>query len=169
MAKRVITKIGDIFSVPINKKEKKYMQLIAFDLAQLNSDTIRAFNRIYSIDENPSQEEIINDKIDFYAHCVTKFGIKLNLWEQIGNNLNIGNIKDPIFKSTDDYGYKENEQPVKVSHNWYVWRINDKNRTKVGRLEGENRNAEIGLIVNPNDILDRIKTGQYKFFYPDFE
>ncbi|MDC8098669.1 Imm26 family immunity protein [Chryseobacterium rhizosphaerae] len=169
MAKRVITKIGDIFSVPINEKEKKYMQLIAFDLAQLNSDTIRAFKRIYSIDENPSKEEIINDKIDFYAHCVTKFGIKLNLWEQIGNSLNIGNIKDPIFKSTDDYGYKENEQPVKVSYNWYVWRINDKNRTKVGRLEGENRNAEIGLIVNPYDILDRIKTGQYNFFYPDFE
>jgi hypothetical protein len=35
MAKRVITKIGDVFSAPINEHEKKYFQLIAFDLTQL--------------------------------------------------------------------------------------------------------------------------------------
>ncbi len=169
MAKRVNTKIGDIFSVSINETEKRYMQLVAFDLTQLNSDVVRAFKKIYPIGANPSSNEIINDEIFFYAHCVTKFGIKLNLWEKIGQNLNVGNINNIIFKGTSDYGRKAGEEPIRISNNWYVWRINDDKFTKVGKLEGENRNAEIGLVVNPYDIVDRIRTGKYNFFYPDFE
>lgn len=169
MAKRVVTKKGDIFSVPINEKEKRYMQLIAFDLTQLNSDVVRVFKKIYPIDAQPSSEEIINDEIFFYAHCVTKFGIKLNLWEKVGKNINLGNIKNIIFKGTSDYGHKQGEEPIKVSNKWYIWRINDEDTTRVGKLEGENRKAEIGLVVNPYDIVKRAKTGKYDFFYPDFE
>ena len=41
--------------------------------------------------------------------------------------------------------------------------------TSVGELEGENRKAEIGVAVNPFDIVQRIKTGYYDFVYPQFE
>ena len=41
--------------------------------------------------------------------------------------------------------------------------------TYVGELEGENRKAEIGVVVNPFDIVKRIKTGYYDFVYPQFE
>ena len=41
--------------------------------------------------------------------------------------------------------------------------------TSVGELEGENRKAEIGVAVNPFDIVQRIKTGHYDFVYPQFE
>lgn len=169
MAKRVITKIGDVFSVPINETEKRYMQLIAFDLTQLNSDVVRAFKKVYPINENPSVEEVINDEIFFHAHCVTKFGVQLDLWEKVGKNLNIGNINNIIFKGTSEYARKEGEDPILISDKWYIWRINDEKFTRVGKLEGENRKAEIGLIVNPYDILERMKTGNYGFFYPDFE
>jgi len=47
MAKRLKTKIGDVFSVPINEEEKRYMQLIAFDLTQLNSDVVRILKKIF--------------------------------------------------------------------------------------------------------------------------
>ncbi|SDM14575.1 hypothetical protein [Chryseobacterium taihuense] len=168
MARKLKTKIGDVFSVPINDEEKRYMQLIAFDLTQLNSDVIRAFKKTYSINDKPILEEVIKDEIFFYAHCVTKFGIKLNLWEKVGNIENIGNIKDVIFKSTNDYGHKKGEEPIKVSNDWYIWHISE-DRIRVGKLDGNNRNAEIGLVVNPYDIVDRMKTGKYNFFYPDFE
>lgn len=169
MAKRVVTKIGDIFSIPINENEKRYMQLIAFDLNQLNSDVIRAFKKVYSKEAHPSMEEIVNDEIYFYAHCVTKAGIKLNLWEKIGTHINVGDIRNPIFKSTNDFGKKVNNQLIQVSHEWYIWRINDEDRKNVGKLVGENQKAEIGLIVNPYDIVDRMVTGSYNFFYPSFE
>lgn len=169
MAKRIITKIGDIFSVPISDTEKRYIQLIAFDLTQLNSDVVRAFKKSYSINEESKLEDIVADEILFYAHCVTKFGVKLNLWDKVGNIKNVGNIRDALFRGTSEYARKANEEPIKTSDKWYVWRINDNDFTRVGKLKGENRNAEIGLIVNPNDIVDRIRTGKYNFFYPDFE
>ena len=77
--KRVRTKIGDVFSVKVSENEKKYFQLIAFDLTQLNSDVIRAFKKVYGIEEQPPLAEIVNGEVEFYAHCVTKWGVKLSL------------------------------------------------------------------------------------------
>jgi hypothetical protein len=165
---RANTKIGDIFSVKIDDNHKKYFQLIAFDSTQLNSDVIRAFKTTYDINANPNLSEIIKDETEFYTHCVTKFGIKFSLWEKIGNNLDVGDIRKVLFRGSNDSGCKPGEQ-VKISTNWYVWQINDADFTRVGKLEGENRKAEIGVVVNPYDVLDRIKTGKFNFFYPGFE
>ncbi len=164
---RVNTKIGDIFSINLDERDKKYFQLIAFDLTQLNSDVIRAFKKTYPINATPDLSEVIKDEVEFYAHCVTKFGLKMNLWEKVGNIADVGKL-DVIFRDTNDAGTKPGEQ-VKVSQKWYVWRIGDADFTRVGKLVGENRNAEIGIIVNPYDIADRIKTGKYNFFYPSYE
>lgn len=49
-----------------------------------------------------------------------------------------------------------------------MWHINEK-FTRVGKLTGKNREAEIGIVVTPDDVVDRVKTGKYNFFYPDFE
>lgn len=163
------TKIGDILSVKLAENKKKYFQLIAFDLTQLNSDVIRAFDREYTMEESPLVTEIINDKVNFYAHCVTKFGIKFGLWEKVGNTPEVGKLDHILFRGSSDSGHKVGDEPVKVSSRWYIWRINDKDFTVVGKLKGENRQAEIGVVVNPHDIVDRMKTGKYNFFYPGFE
>jgi hypothetical protein len=166
---RTNTKIGDVFAVKIDDIGKKYFQYIANDLTQLNSDVIRAFKKIYSVDANPELPEIINGEVEFYAHCVTKFGIKMNLWEKVGNIPDIGDFGQILFRATNDYGHKLGEEPIKISKKWHVWRINDSDFTRVGELKGENQKSEIGIVVNPYDILDRIKTGKYNFLYPDFE
>lgn len=166
---RVYTKIGDVFSVKIDENHEKFFQLIAFDLTQLNSDVIRSFKKIYTIDEKANLSEIVNGEVEFYAHCVTKWGVKMNLWEKVGNNKEIGALEHILFRDTNDYGCKVGEEPVKISSKWYVWHINDENFTRVGKLVGENRNAEIGVVVNPYDIVARIKTGKYNFIYPSFE
>ncbi|CAA7386072.1 hypothetical protein [Chryseobacterium fistulae] len=169
MAKRIHTKIGDVFSVKIDEGNKKYFQLIAYDLTQLNSDVIRVFSKVFPINSDPDLLEIINGNVDFHAHCVTKFGVKLDLWKKIGNTPNIDDISNVLFRDTDDYGSGPDEEPVKVSNNWFIWHINDENFTQIGKLEGENRKAEIGIVVNPYDIIDRIKTGKYNFLYPGLE
>ena len=167
MMKRVITKIGDMFSVKIDENSKKYFQLIAFDLTQLNSDVIRAFKKIYPIDSNSDLSEIVNDEVGFYAHCVTKAGIKMNLWEKVGKSQDIGNTSQILFRGSRDSGTWINNEPVKISDKWYIWHINDEKFTRVGKLVGENRKAEIGVVVNPYDIVERIKTGKYSFFIRD--
>ena len=88
---------------------------------------------------------------------------------KVGNIAEVGITSNIIFRNTSDYGAKVGEEPTKISNNWHVWRINDKDFTTVGKLQGENRKAEIGVVVNPYDVIERIKTGKYIFFYPGFE
>lgn len=166
---RVVTKIGDVFSVNLDENTKKYFQLIAFDLTQLNSDVIRAFGKTYSINDNPELSDIINDDIDFYAHCVTKLGVKLGLWNQVGNLKTVGDIKDILFRDTNDYGMKVNGKPLGFSDKWYIWRIGDRDFTRVGKLTGVNRKAEIGIVINPLGIIEKMKGNKYPINYPDFE
>jgi hypothetical protein len=165
---RVNTKVGDVFSVKIDENSKKYIQLIAFDLTQLNSDVIRAFKQAYPINENPDLSEIVSGEVEFYAHCVTKLGLKMDLWEKIGNSNAIGNTNQILFRDTSDYGKWIGEEPIRISEKWYIWNINEKFRD-VGKLTGENRKAEIGVVINPYSIAHRIKTGEYDFLYPKYE
>lgn len=166
---RVYTKIGDVFSVKIDETSKKYFQLIAYDLTQLNSDVIRAFKTVYPADLTPDLSEIVEGEVEFYAHCVTRSGVKWGLWEKVGSNKNIGETNHILFRNTEDCGKRVGGELVKISSDWYIWHINDADFTDVGKLKGENRKAEIGVVVNPYDIVDRITTGKYNFFYPGFE
>ena len=156
------TKLGDVFWVKIDSNNKKYFQYIISDLSQLNSDVIRAFKKIYPIDINPELTEIVNDEVEFYAHCVTKFGIKLGYWKKVGNIVDVGDFKKVLFRSSGD-----NPQTL-ISENWWVWKINE-DQKKVGKLIGENRKAEIGSVMPPDSIVHRIQTGNYDFVYPNYE
>ena len=160
---RANTKIGDVFSVKINDSSKKYFQYIVSDLTQLNSDVIRAFKKVHPVNANPDDlSEIVNGEVEFYAHCVTKLGLKMGYWEKIGNTNDVGNFDDVLFRSSGD-----NPQ-TKVSQDWWVWKINEEQR-QVGKLEGENRKAEVGSVIPPDSIVHRMQTGKYDFVYPEFE
>ncbi|MCB0687932.1 MAG: hypothetical protein KDC53_15455 [Saprospiraceae bacterium] len=165
---RANTKIGDIFCVKIDDNSKKYFQYIVSDLTQLNSDVIRAFKKLYPANANPDLLEIVNGEVEFYAHCVTKLGLKMNLWEKVGNTTEIGNTANILFRGTSDYGVWIDDEPIRISEKWYVWKINEPFKD-IGKLQNENRKAEIGVVVNPYDVVERMKTGKYSFFYPDFE
>lgn len=159
--KRARTTIGDIYSVKIDSNHRKYFQFVASDITQLNSDVIRAFKKIYTIDEMPSLQEIIGGEVEFYAHCIVKWGIQLGFWQKVGNIKEVGTV-GRYFKSTND------DQRVKVSQNWWVWKINEEHRF-VGKLEGEYRDAEEGSVIPPDSIVYRMRTGTYNFVYPGFE
>lgn len=163
------TRIGDVFSVKISEQQKKHFQYISNDLTQLNSDVVRAFKKIYPLEETPDISEIVKDEVDFYAHCITLFGIKFKLWEKVGNTSEVGELNHILFRGSSDSGHSVGQERIKVSHKWYVWRINDKDFKVVGKLEGENKKAELGVVVTPHDLVDRIKIGEYTFFYPGFE
>lgn len=159
---RANTKIGDVFSVKIDDNNKKYFQYIVSDLTQLNSDVIRAFKKVYPINASPDLSEIVNGEVEFYAHCVTKLGLKMGYWESVGNISNVGNFDNVLFRSSGD-----NPQ-TRVSQNWWVWKINEEQKP-VGKLIGENRKAEIGSVIPPDSIVHRMQTGKYDFVYPEFE
>jgi len=162
---RVNIKVGDIFSVSLDSNNEKYFQFIANDSIQLNSNVIRVFKGEYSNNTRPTGQEIIKGEVEFYAHCIINLGVKMGLWKKVDNNNDVGRF-EICFKGTNDYGSKAGEEPVKVSNRWYVWKINDKEFTKIGTLVDPYKKAEIGIVINPLSILNRIRTGKYDFEYP---
>lgn len=166
MAKKFKAGIGDVFSIEINSKEKRYIQLVAFDLLQLNSDVIRCFDKIYPLEFNPNLDAIVSDEVLFYAHCAADFGLKLKVWDKVGNISDVGNPGAILFRSSDDYARKLGQEPIKISHDWYIWRITDRKFTRVGKLEKENRKAFVGLVFNPYGILELAKGNEYPVKLP---
>lgn len=166
---RTIIKHGDIFFANLCENKKKYFQYVADDERQLDSDVIRVYKKIYEKDESPDLTDIVKDEIDFYVHCIIKLGIQLGFWAKVGNLKEVGDI-NVIFRDTYDFGRSEGDAPIEISKNWVVWRINDAEFTRVNELIGENRNAEIGLVMNPKSIIHRMETGNYDLVnYPRFE
>lgn len=156
------TKVGDVFSVQIDDHHKKYMQYIASDMEQLNSDVIRAFSKVYETHENPELSQIINDRVDFYAHCVTKSGIRYGFWKFVGNIQDVGSLDNVLFRTSLELN------PVKVSKSWRIWKLGGKPK-EVGCIKGNYRNAAIGSVFPPHVIVERMKTGLLSVFYPEFE
>ncbi len=89
MAKRIVTRIGNVFCAEINGEYKSYFQYVCNDMSQLNSSVIRVFKSRYTIDYEPVLEDIINDEVAFYAHTILKDGIEFNVWYKVEKPLPI--------------------------------------------------------------------------------
>ncbi|WP_299223799.1 Imm26 family immunity protein [uncultured Psychroserpens sp.] len=163
MARRIVVKRGDVFEVKLNNNKKGYFQFIMLDTTQLNSEVIRVFKRKYEINENPNLNDIIESDIDFYAHVIIKFGIKMNLWRKIGNIPISKNITNPSFRDTKDYGTSN----IEVSNKWFKWKANE-SFIEVGILNEDETKLDIGIVVTPLDIVDKMNTGKYNFVYPKY-
>ena len=71
MAKRIVTKIGDIFSVTLDNGNLRFFQYVANDLTNLNSSVIRVFKKEYPKGYELNPEEVVSDDVDFYAQYGT--------------------------------------------------------------------------------------------------
>jgi len=156
--KRVQLAIGDVFEVPLGDNSKGYFQFIAIDDSQLRSDVIRVFSRRCSQSDEPELNDIVQDRVEFYAHCVINVGIKGDYWRKAGR-INISDIEagKVLFRSTLDFG----RSWIDVSNRWEVWRISQP-RKFVGELPKSLVSAEYGTVFPPYEIVYRMKYGRYK-------
>lgn len=166
MAKRIITKIGNIFCVELDGGAKAYFQYIANDLSYLNSSVIRAFKTHYPLDSNPTMTQIVSDEVAFYAHTVLRAGIQFGVWYKVGKSSEIGEteLKKVIFAVASEYDIYNLEDMSKKDPltNWYIWHINN-NLINVGKLPKKYRDSvEPGVVFPYFEIVNRIKYGFYK-------
>ncbi len=133
MAKRIVTKIGDVFCVEIDGDYKCYFQYIEKDLSQLNSSVIRVFKRRYPIGYSPIIEEIVNDDILFYAHTVLRAGIDYKAWYKVGKSkeLGLGGLNDVLWGVVHIHKLyvKDNLPQIDKANpleNWTIWYSNYK-------------------------------------------
>jgi hypothetical protein len=156
---RIITKIGDLFSVEIDEKQVKFFQYIANDLTQLNSSVIRVFKKVYQKEEPLDWNEIAKGNVEFFTHTILRVGIKLGHWKKVGESSEIG-VCDIFFRASGDIANPK----AKISEDWYVWKINQP-MVRVGKLKEEYQKAEVGSVINSASVVHRIKTGE-NFSYP---
>ena len=162
-----MARIGDVFSVELDNGNNKYFQFIVRDRLQLGSEVIRGFRKQYPIDSPIDLSGIVNDEIEFYAHCLINVGIRHGFWKKVGSVACLDNLSDVMFRDTDDIGTKVGEERIKVSEKWYVWKLDDAKTTRIGKLEGEYQNAYFGIVYNPKDIIKLMKGEKNPGNYPD--
>jgi hypothetical protein len=160
---RFSLKLGDIFSVTLENGLKRYFQYIGDDITQLNSEVVRVFKRSYALDEKPDCADVVADYVDFYAHVVCKIGVHFKVWTKEGNCRDIA--REPIyFRQSDESG----NLSMSISKNWSIWEMGQEMQY-VGKLSKKYKNMDLGIVVNPYDIKDRMTMGEYNFVYPSYE
>lgn len=167
MAKRIITKIGNIFCVELDGGAKAYFQYIANDLYNLNSSVIRAFKTHYPLDCNPTMTQIVSDEVAFYAHTVLRAGIQFGAWYKVGKSSEIGEteLKKVIFGHAQ--AHKTTFPEIKIEmvdplKNWWIWHVNEEHQN-VGKLPKKYWNSvEPGVVFPYFEIVNRMKYGFYK-------
>ena len=160
MAKRIVTKIGNVFCAEIDGKYKCFFQYIMNDITQLNSSVIRVFKRRYPMDYKPDIEEIVSDDVLFYAHTILRVGIEFGAWYKVGKSMNLGEEKcrKVLFGYTHDTIFDEAGHPHQIIH-WMVWHLGE-DFVRIKKLPEKYYNDfEDGSIFTFMDIIERIKYG----------
>jgi len=157
MAKRIVTKIGDIFCIKIDDSHVRYFQYIANDFYRLNSSTIRVFKTNHPCDNKLSMDEIIADEVEFYSHTVLKFGIQDGLWQKVGKSSDVGSFDSIMFRSEG----LDCIPPNFKSYEWYVWHLGE-DSFFIGELTDYYAKAtDPGSVFPPSWVVDRIKAGKW--------
>jgi len=167
--KRVVTKIGDIFRVEFPDNTKAYFQYIAKDMTQLNSSVIRAFYTHYPIDQDVKIEEIVKDRVDFYAHTILRAGIDFDNWYKIGKSSDIG--ENELYKiifcnsSTAYKLYTDGIEFPRASpfYKWCIWTINNEMIKVVDTPYHIKGMIEQGSVEPHIEIFQRMWQGYYKY------
>lgn len=148
MAEKLIIRKGDIFCVEVENEYKCYFQYVAKDTTQLGSAVIRVFKTRYPVAYEPIIEEIVKDKVSFYAlTLVLRLGTMEHVWTKVGTSKDVGDTENINFRL---FGI----------HGWYVWKINEKFQT-VGPLTDEIKGYDFGWAFPYKEIINKIKTGHY--------
>lgn len=131
MAKRVVTKIGDVFCAEIENEYKCYFQYIEKDLECLNSSVIRVFKTRYPMESNPDMDDIVKDDVLFYAHTVLRAGIDFNTWYKVGKSKELGldGLSEVLWGIAHYHkAYFKDRVPiveeVNPLENWEIWYTN---------------------------------------------
>ena len=166
MAKRIITKVGDVFCVEIDNEYKCFFQYIEKDILQLGSSVIRAFKTRYPMDYKPVIEDIVKDEILFYAHTILRVGIEYGAWYKVGKSKELGlsGLNNVMFGDVFNYKATPNLQLIEVDYleNWTIWKVNEE-RINIGVLPTEYYEIiEEGGVVPYDEVVTRFRIGYFK-------
>jgi hypothetical protein len=156
-------KSGEVYEANVSPTDVCYFQYVGSDATQLGGHVIRVFKNHYPNSDSPNLEHIVSGEVDFHAHVMLKAGVKSGHWKLVGVAQLPADIIQILFRSSGDYG----NPAVKVSSDWWIWTMNQP-QIRVGKLQGDNIRAEIGCVMPAQWVVERMRSGNFPFFYPDY-
>lgn len=153
---------GDLYKVRLSDTEDAFLRYLCNDTSQLNSNVVAVCRGRYRTGQDIVAEEVVSSGVEFYVHVLLKLGVKLGTWEFCSRGP-AATVPNVLFRNSSDYG---NPKVIK-SNKWWVWKIGEE-YTFIGDDKAVLDSSEIGIVVNPKDLLERMRTGAYRFFYPQF-
>lgn len=156
--KRIINKIGNVYGIPLGDGKKCYMQFVYKDVPILNSDIVRVFTRIYDMDEKPSIEEIISDKVRFYTHVWLRLAVhQADIWKEgTSKELGLDELKKITF-----YSFGETVKWSKLVRR-SIFKIGEEREYIYTPIPDSDDYAD-NCIWHISAIIDRINTGHWCF------
>lgn len=136
------------------------LHYVGMDSTQLHSQVVRAYSCTHISTEVAEIARMTARPPDFSAHVALPAGVKRGVFSRVG----FVPLREPCvtwFRQANDYG-----NGSATSSDWSVWCVG-KPMTRIKALSKEQRSYEIGLVVNPFDVIHRLKSGRYAFFYPE--
>lgn len=173
MAKRIVTKIGDVFCAHIDNVYKRYFQYVCNDIPQMDSSVIRVFKTRYSVNDNPDLTQIVSDNIDFYAHTILRDGIEEGVWYKIGaiRQIETSMVDRVIWGSAHSVKSIDCRTTIYVNpmENWVIWKTNMR-KLNIGVLP-RNYYSEVqyGAVIPFVDIMARLKLGYFTYSSPVYD
>ena len=144
---------------------KRYFQLVALDMTNLNSDVIAVFQPVdlpNTLSPEERIQQILQTKVEFFTHTMVPLGVKQGVWSKIGTATPVS-FKDALFK---DIFYKDgllpDVEPYEADHyhSWVIWHVGGEQR-KIGAKVERYPQAELGHVYPPEDIIHRVVHGKY--------
>ena len=151
----VMTRPGDIFVVRDKGRAVGLVQYVARDATQLSSHVVAGFRL-------PDTEQLAlraEDVPIFYAHVALPVGVKHGVFEHVGSRPISVTTAVP-FRVSNDYG-----TGVFISSDWSVWILGGRMR-HVSNLSEQEKQYDLGLVINPFSIAARLNNGSWDFVYP---
>jgi Immunity protein 26 len=150
-----MTKVGDIFEIPLTIGKKGYGQYVCRDKM---GPMIRVFDLITL--ESPRIDEIVKSDQRFPPVITGLFAaLRTGFWTRIGHK-KIESFVYPGFVSTF-FDVKTGKARI-----WFYW--DGEKDTRLGtQLPDEYKDKEFLMVWDPHDVVHRIETGEYPFPYRD--
>jgi hypothetical protein len=151
-------KLGDVYLVQFDGNELGAIQHIGNDESMLSSNVVGVLKALPKNWEGMSDAEFAMLPREFYSHVFLKAGETLKIWRKAVNRSYA--VPDGLawcMCPVADYNKA-------TSDAWRVWNTNGEMR--VPRDKEDLRRCEVGIVIPPVDIVERISTGSYKLRWP---
>lgn len=157
---RVVLKNGDIILIPLSEEKVAIGQLIYWKIEpkQLLNPLLRIVEGVFDIDTlDLNTIDITREMFPPIATGV-RAAVRSGMWKKTGN-LPTGSVPYPTFVSTF---YRDDG----TARDWW---ITDGNGSRLigPELPEKYKKCEFEVVLNPPDVVERIRTGQITFPYGD--